>query len=160
MRGVDAWPLKESYERIGRKAHRRWPRMAWFLIDMAVSNAYVLYARYVAAEPERRPSHPAAASQMAFRRALMNALVGSFGTTRKRGRPSHAPEVRVKAEEQHLPIRSMQQRPRVVCALHHSAGRSGHQPRTTQGCETCGVAVHFACWRAHLPDESRGDETE
>ena len=44
MRGVDVWSQKESYYRIGRKSNRWWPRLAWFLIDMAVSNSYVLYA--------------------------------------------------------------------------------------------------------------------
>ena len=157
MRGVDVWSQKESYYHIGRKSRRWWPRLAWFLIDMAVSNAYVLYARYAAAQPEPRLPTPGAATQKAFRRALMQALVGTFTARKKRGRP---PSVRVARGEPHIPRLRMPRRTCTVCASQHSTSRGGHKPRTTDGCETCGVAVHIACWRAHLPREDDGDDTD
>jgi hypothetical protein len=150
MRGVDVWSQKESYYRIGRKSNKWWPRLAWFLIDMAVSNAYVLYARYSAAQPSPL-TH--AASQKAFRIKLMNELAGTFTARKKRGRPSHTPKMR-EDEEQHIPALRLPQRPCIVCAATHTTSRGGHKPRTTEGCETCGVAVHIACWKAHLPREA------
>ena len=155
MRGVDVWSQKESYNRIGRKSRRWWPRLAWFLIDMAVSNAHVLYLRYVDALSEPKPSHASAASQHEFRCALMTAPVGTFTARKKRGRPSHTPKVR--EGEVHIPRLHMPQRPCVVCAPEHTTVHGGHKPRTTEGCETCGVAVHIACWKAHLPAESKED---
>ena len=84
MRGVDVFSQRESYARPGRKSRRWWPRLAWFLVDMAVNNAYVLYMQYAAALPSR----PAAAkSPTEFRRALINALLGTFTSRKKRGRP-------------------------------------------------------------------------
>ena len=152
MRGVGVWSQKESHYRIGRNLNRWWPRLAWFLTNMAVSNAYVLCARH-AATLEHCP--PAAATQEAFRRALMHALVGTFTARNKRDRPSHT--LKVKEGEEHIPRLRMPQRPCVVCAPDHSVAAGGYKPGTTERCETCGVAVHIACWKLHLPHEEDAD---
>jgi hypothetical protein len=156
MRGVDVLSQRESYSHIGRKSRRWWPRLAWFLIDVAVNNAYVLYREYIASRTSR---DPAAQSQKGFRRALMHALVGTFTSRKKRGRPWHTPKVAAD-EPQHIPLLRQPQRPCVVCAPLHSATRGGHKPRTTEGCETCGAAVHIACWKGHLPCQSEEEDEQ
>ena len=72
MRGVDIFSQRESYSRPGRKSRRWWPRLAWFVIDMAVTNACVLYSQHQAGAglPAIKPK--------AFRRVLMLALVGKL----------------------------------------------------------------------------------
>jgi hypothetical protein len=156
MRGVDVFSQRESYSRIGRKSKRPWPRLAWFLIDIGISNAYVLYRQYVST---LQTVNSAGETPKAFRRALMQQLVGTFTARRKRGRPWSSAKI-AENEPQHIPRLRMAQRPCVVCSSQHSTTRGGHKPRTTEGCETCGIAVHIACWKRHLSHESEGEEEE
>ena len=124
-----------------------------FIIDVVVINAYVLYREYVAALPTTDPPshHPAAQSQKAFRRALMHALVGTYTSRKKSGRGWEIPKVRAD-EPQHIPqLHRPKSQPCVVCAKTHSVKMGGNKPRTREGCATCEVAVHIACWRDHLP---------
>jgi hypothetical protein len=157
MRGVDVFSQRESYARPGRKSRRWWPRLAWFLIDMAVSNAYVLYRQYAAG---LSPQPAAAKSPTEFRRALINALVGTFTSRKKRGRPWHP--VKLSADEpQHIPqLHREKAQPCVVCARNVRVGAGGNKPRTREGCRTCRVAVHINCWKEHLPHDEREDEME
>jgi hypothetical protein len=154
MRGVDVFSQRESYSRIGRRARRWWPRLAWFLIDMAINNAYILYRQYMAGQEEK---DVAAESSKAFRRALMKALVGTFTARKKRGRRSTQPRF-ASGEVPHIPkLRSVDQ-VCTVCSKTMRRSQGKHKPRTREGCETCGVAVHFACWKGHLPREEEGEE--
>jgi hypothetical protein len=154
MRGVDVFSQRESYSRIGRRARRWWPRLAWFLIDMAINNAYILYGQYVARQEHK---DTAAESPKAFRRALMQALVGTFTARKKRGRPWSQPKLPA-GEVQHVPqLRSAPQEC-TVCSKTMRLSHGKHKPRTREGCETCGVAVHIACWKAHLPREEEEAE--
>lgn len=155
MRGVDVFSQRESYARPGRKSRRWWPRLAWFLIDMAVNNACVLYSQYAATLPSR-PT--AAKSPTEFRRALINGLVGTFTSRKKRGRPWAA--ARVREGEQHIPCHRGKEQPCVVCASTHHCRQGRHKPRTRDGCETCGVPVHFVCWKEHLPHEQEEEADE
>ena len=152
MRGVDVFSQRESYSRPGRKSRRWWPRLAWFLIDMAVNNAWVLVCQY-ATTVSPRPA--AAKSPTEFRRALINALVGIFTSRKKRGRPWHTPKLAA-GEPQHIPqLHREKAQPCVVCARRVRVGAGGNKPRTREGCRTCGLAVHINCWQEHLPhDES------
>jgi hypothetical protein len=154
MRGVDVFSQRESYSRIGRRARRWWPRLAWFLIDMAINNAYILYRQYMAGREE---SDVAAQSPKAFRRALMQALVGTFTARKKRGRPSVQPRMPA-GEVQHIPQLHRERGVCVVCSKSMKRSQGKHKPRTREGCETCDVAVHVACWKDHLSWE--GEEGE
>ena len=146
MRGVDVFSQRTSYSQPGRKSRRWWPRLAWFLIDMCISNARVLYTR-----------HQRATSAKDFRLALMLALVGGFTARKKRGRP---PSVKVAADVPHIPeLHRPKAQPCTVCAKTISVGRGGNKPRTREGCKTCGIAVHHGCWEAHLP-HAEPDERE
>jgi hypothetical protein len=171
MRGVDVFSQRESYSRIGRKSRRSWPRLAWFLVDICVSNAFVLYKQHCAAHaaqappaqgPPRLPSD--AVSQKAFRRSLMHALVEGFTARKKRGRPPSTPKLSAD-EPQHIPRSGLPQRPCISCASKHTKSSGVHKPRTTVGCVTCGVAVHIdeqhaECWREHLPHEEEEENEE
>jgi hypothetical protein len=162
MRGVDVFSQQQSYTRIGRRTWRSWPRLAWFVIDMAISNAYVLYRQYIdmqAAEDAAAAAAPAAStSHKAFRRALMQALVGTFTARKKRGRP---PSTKLATDEpQHTPHHRANPKACVVCAKKVRVGHGESKPRTRDGCETCGVAVHFGCWKDHLPHEAEEEDEE
>ena len=133
------------HTRIGRKSNRWWTHLAWFMIDMAANNAYVLY-RLCA---QRKLS----AAQ--FREELMEALVGSFTQRKKRGRSE---KVHYREDEPLLPMHLSEQQPCVVCAKKRKLTDGKHKPRMRDGCETCGCAVHFTCWKQHLDVESKVDE--
>ena len=158
MRGVDVFSQRESYSRIGHRARRWWPRLAWFLIDMAINNAYILYRQYMAGQEE---SDIAAQSPKGFRRALMQALVGTFTARKKRGRPSLQPKLAAD-EVHHIPQLRAKDQVCTVCSKTMRRSQGKHKPRTREGCGTCGVAVHFACWKEHLlheeEDEKGGEE--
>jgi hypothetical protein len=151
MRGVDVFSQRQSYSRPGRKSPRWWRPLAWFLIDICILNARVLYS-------EHRPAAGLPkTSATAFRYDLLRALIGTFTSRKKRGRPlTH----KLAADEpQHIPQLSRPQHtPCVVCAKGLRLSNGQHKPRTREGCETCNVAVHIACWRKHLPHESDDEE--
>lgn len=139
-------PQRESYARIGRSTPRWWPHLAWFMIDVAVNNAYTLHK--LRADRKLSPTQ--------FREQLMHGLVGQFTQRKKRGRPE---KVRIRAGElHHLPMKLQQEAPCVVCLRGRKRKQGQHKPRTREGCETCGCACHFACWKQHLPVESEEDE--
>ena len=115
----------------GRKAQRSWPRLAWWLLDMCIINAFKLWS---VAE-----SHP---GQLRFREELMHELLGQLPPEhlpRKRGagrHPAHA------LASEHYPERVSEKRDCVVCS---------HQPeRRVQSRITCNACqVHLCvgqCW--------------
>jgi hypothetical protein len=144
---------------------------AWFLIDICVSNAFVLYQQHCVAHaaqtgPAQGSAHlPSdAASQKAFRRSLMHALAEGFTARKKRGRPTSHPRLSVD-EPQHIPRSGLPQRSCISCASKHTKSSGVHKPRTTAGCMTCGVAVHIdeqhaECWREHLPRREEEENEE
>ena len=147
MRGVDVYSQRESYARIGRKTPRWWPHLAWFMIDIAINNACVLY--------NLRTTTPKLTSTQ-FREQLMHLLVGEFTQRKKRGRPE---KVHIRADEpHHIPTKLLQQQPCMVCARKVVLTDGQHKPRTREGCQTCGRACHFSCWKEHLPVELEEDE--
>ena len=154
MRAVDVFSRRESYCRIGRRARRWWPRLAWFLVDLAINNAYVLYCEYMAGQ---QVSDIAAHTPKAFRRALMKELVGTFTARKKRGRPSSQLNPAEK-EVQHVPQLGRERKVCVVCSKTMRLTDGKHKPRTREGCETCDVAVHMAFWKGHLPEEEEEGE--
>ena len=140
MRGVDLYAQKEAYFRAGRRARKWWPRLAWFLIGMAISNAHILFVKHTGQK----------VSQRRFRELLMVALVGGFTARKKRGRPPAHPRPLADTDP-HVPHVG-KERPCSVCATKMQRSHGVHKPRTTRGCQTCGVAVHDGCWLEHLQD--------
>jgi hypothetical protein len=108
---------------IGRKARRCWPRLAWWLLDMCILNAFKLWAM--------GQQH---ASQLRFREDLMHELLKQLPTEhmpRKRGaglHPAHA------LASEHFPEHVSEKRDCVDCS---------HRPETrTQSrliCHACQV---------------------
>ena len=139
VRGADRSAHRDSPSVSARKT-RRWTRLSWFVLHVCVGNAYVLY------EQHRAATEQSASSPTDFRCALMRAL---------RQRPAaRAP--------QHIPqMGRPQPAPCVVCAEEPRLSTGQQQPRTTEGCETCDVAVHIEdCWAKHLTHGSEEDEPE
>ncbi len=107
----------------GRKAMRSWPRLAWWLLDMCILNAFKLWSM-----------GQGRVSQLDFREQLMHELMKQLpaeGVPRKSGaslHPAHA------LASEHFPERADEERDCVVCS---------HRPATrTQSrliCHACQV---------------------
>jgi hypothetical protein len=79
MRAVDVFfSHHQSYYSLGRRAKKWWPRLAWFLIDIGIVNAHILYVKHTEISINQRQ----------FRKQLMRELVASFTARKKRGRPN------------------------------------------------------------------------
>ena len=147
MRGVDVYSQRESYARIGCKTNRWWTPLAWFMIDAAVNNAYVLYTL-------RGAGRKLTATQ--FRKELMVALVGGYTQRKKLGRPEKQ-HIRA-GEPHHIPVKLPAPKPCMMCAKKMKLLNGEHKPRVSVSCQQCGRACHLECWKDHLPVESEQDE--
>ena len=66
--GVDVIDQLHSYYAIGRKSRRTWPRLAWWLIDVCIINAYRLFT--LQSQPDCTHLH--------FREQLMQQLAAAY----------------------------------------------------------------------------------
>ena len=81
--------LHYSYP-IGRKSKKCWPRLAWWLIDMCIVNAYILWSM------GKRDC-----TQLQFREELMFSLVKLFGSDREAVQVSRGANVSVALAKDH-----------------------------------------------------------
>jgi hypothetical protein len=90
---------------IGRKSRKSWWRLVWWLIDMCIVNAFILY---------RMQHH--GITQLAFRQQLMHELVYLFGANRNAIQVSRGANVSVALAKDHYPEHSGVQRDCKVCS--------------------------------------------
>ena len=108
---------------IGRKARRCWPRLAWWLLDMCILNAFKLWSI--------GQDHP---SQLQFREELMHQLLEQLPPDQKPQRASKRPKPADSPAKAHYSLLSEQQRDCVVCSA-----ASASRKRTHYICAECGV---------------------
>jgi hypothetical protein len=108
---------------IGRKARRCWPRLAWWLLDMCILNAFKLWSM-----GQQR------ASQLRFREELMHELLKQLPAEQKPHRASRRPDPADSPAKDHYSMLSQQQRDCVVCSA-----ASSTRKRTFYICAECGV---------------------
>jgi len=137
MRAVDVFAQREAYHHIGRKSRRWWPRLAWFIINIAINNAYTLYSSQAAQHPD---------SQSTFREQLMQAMVKDFTARKKTGRPPK--RVRNEPSTQHTVMRSNGVADCTVCRPRLSQGEHGR--RSIYKCRECDVYVCVDCFIVHV----------
>jgi hypothetical protein len=149
MRGVDLFSQYQSYYAIGRRAKKWWPRLAWFLIDVGLINARILYNIHMSSN----------LSQRQFRMMLMEELVEGFTARKKRGRPSayHKPAT---DDAEHTPTHRAVQKDCVVCRKQRRMSSGHHVGQTRDGCEECNAAVHFSCGKKHVHPQQSEEEDE
>jgi hypothetical protein len=118
----------------GRKAQRSWPRLAWWLLDMCIINAFKLWSI--------GQDHP---SQLRFREELMHQLLEQLppdSLPRKHGGRSRAAGESV---IDHYPDHSAADRDCVVCS-----SQVGKRKRSRTICSACGVHLCIGeCFRAY-----------
>lgn len=83
MRGVDVFAQRQSYSKIGRRSRKWFYSLVWFLVDVAIHNAYILY---------QKRHNQQSYDEKAFRKELMQLLVGGFSARKGAGARRPAPK--------------------------------------------------------------------
>jgi hypothetical protein len=124
-RSVDVINQLHYAHLLGRKAKCCWPRLAWWLLDVCVINAYKLWSLR-----HTPPDH------LSFRISLMNELLSQYQAHRRASQAAAYPLKEIPSAADHYPERSAAERDCVVCS---------HQPRKR-------VQSSFVCHvcRVHL----------
>jgi hypothetical protein len=122
-RSVDVMNQLHYSYLLGRKARRCWPRLAWWLLDMCILNAFKLWSL--------RQQH---ASHLQFREELMHRLLEQYPDGRRSAPPREHPPVAGALAKDHFSVRAGVQRDCVICS---------HQPHHRQQssfiCQACKV---------------------
>jgi hypothetical protein len=149
MRGVDVFAQREAYFRVGRRARKWWPRLAWFIFSIGLTNSYILYTKKEEAKKK--------VTQREFRFELMKQMIGDYTFRKARGRPRKKQR---RLDEVHTPVRMNKQGNCIVCAKPRGE-RGKHSKRSRYGCKQCDVNVCIECFEKHqeLPEEEE-DQTE
>jgi hypothetical protein len=118
----------------GRKSRRPWLRLAWWLIDMCIVNAFILYRM-----------DQQGVTQFAFREELMHSLVKMFGINQESVQASKHTQPSISLAYEHYSIHSSEERDCQVCS-----SRSRNRVRTRYICAKCQVHLCvgkcFACY--------------
>jgi hypothetical protein len=107
----------------GRKAQRCWPRLAWWLLDMCIINAFQLWSK--------GQQH---LGQLRFREELMHELLKQLPPEQIPQRASARPNPATSLAQQHYPLLSQQDRDCQQCS-----DRSAARKRSRFICAECGV---------------------
>ena len=142
MGGVDLADQLRSYYKVGRPSKKWWRYVFWFLLDVAMENAWIIYSASTHVPPARRGY-----DQLHFRSDVAELLRAGY-TSRKhvKGRRSSplVAAVDVANVGGHHPVRIQMKRGRAVCRQCSRAGRktpAGYQVETSYRCITCDVPL-------------------
>lgn len=138
MRGVDVFSQRQSYSKIGRRSKKWFYSLVWFMFDMAIHNAFILYQK------KHNQQHYA---EKDFRKQLMDQLVNGFSSRRKKGRvPTAAKRYR---DSLHTIQHSPSAKDCHECRNHRSSGQRGR--RTHWQCSDCNISLCIPhCYNKHI----------
>jgi hypothetical protein len=108
---------------IGRKSRKAWWRLAWWLIDMCIVNAFQLWSI-----GKEAPEH------LDFREQLMHSLVKLIGSNREAVQASRGANASVALVKDHHLVHTEQRRDCAYCSH-----QPNHRVTATYKCSSCGV---------------------
>jgi hypothetical protein len=126
-RSVDVMNQLHYSYLIGRKARRCWPRLAWWLLDMCILNAFKLWS-----------IGQQQSNQLRFREELVHELLTQLPAEYKPHRESRRPSAADSMAKDHYPERVHEDRDCAQCSQ-----RQQERVRSTFICHTC--KVHLCC---------------
>lgn len=135
---VDKSDQLRSYYGIACKANKWWKYMFWFLLDVTLVNAFILYTE-APGGPRPRPK-----SHLDFHLDVGEALIGGYTSRRRRSDVDLPGAPAVKVAHVHKPTRVKTQRGQSSCVVCSSNGiltAKGRHIQTRFECVTCGVAL-------------------
>jgi hypothetical protein len=131
---VDRVDQLRSYYAIERKSMKNWPPLAWWLVDMCITNAYALWRRDTKSED----------SQLVFRKELLRQLAAAYPPPHSHEEPAVPPHS-TRPAAGHWPKHAHKKRKCVVC----TRGRAGGSQSEIE-CEQCGVHLCLApCFKQY-----------
>lgn len=149
MGGVDLMDQITSYYEISRRSFKWWRKVAFYLIDLSIVNAYCLYRKF-------SPDTPIL-SHSDFRKAVVSSLVGEAmidppGASTGKRRHLSAEQDAARLTERHWsefipPVEGTKRkhgcRDCVVCNVPKSARNRFKRIQTTHWCPDCEVALCY-----------------
>jgi len=151
MGGVDLTDQLKGTYGINRKSKRWWLRLLWHFVDLAVTNAYILYRHsYIADHHPPMVYRPD--DQLQFRCKLIDQLVNHFSSRKQHGRPVKSPVVSlVPSRHKIADLRSLgvkKGRCEFCCVGPYKT--SSVRRETQFGCPKCKVRLcPVTCWAAY-----------
>lgn len=137
---VDTIDQMESYYSICRKSKRWWPRLAYWLIDMCINNAWRLYQKQI--DPKISLLH--------FRIKLMHELAGNNNNNNNGNNSNTCTYIACKNDGHHL-IRNDNKRDCYVCS-----DRNKNRVQTHFMCAPCNKYVCvLECYDIHRVEDRR-----
>jgi hypothetical protein len=137
MRGVDVFAQRQSYSKIGRRSRKWFYSLVWFMFDVAIHNAFILYQK-----KHKQPHY----SEKDFRKQLMDHLVNGF-TSRKKGRT--APVLKRQRDSLHPLEHVSKHSDCVQCRPKLEQGQHGR--RSHYRCSDCKVFLCVPdCYNKHV----------
>jgi Transposase IS4 len=147
LRGVDVFAQRHSYSKIGRKSRKFFYSLIWFLVDVAIHNAFLLHLM-----KHRLRNY----DEKAFRQQLMQQLVGTFSARKKvMGQPKRP------RDALHCIVHTEQRGPCQQCRTR--VGHGDHNRRSHWCCDDCQVFLCMPeCYNKHIQAlaEQRADVIE
>lgn len=150
MGGVDRFDQHMANYTIVQKSKKWWMKLFYYFLDSAVVNSFILYTQSCNLKNQKPMSH------LKFRSALVNGLIGSFsskkrkgympasGKARKRNSPSGRPTIentiRLSNVGAHMPEKNDKYRRCAMCSTKKKEKRSNII------CKTCNVALCKECF--------------
>lgn len=139
MNGVDrADQLRSTYS-ICRKAAKWWKYLFWFMVDVAICNAFILMKESKHHTIKTKSGRRRERTQLEFRTQLAHQLLGDYWGKRKR---ESIPEHQTRGLS-HWPTEMDKKRTCKYCAKNKIRRERIH------GCEQCGVNLCVTCFKPY-----------
>ena len=142
MLGVDRLDQRMSYYQFVRKSVRWWRKVFFWIVEVAVVNAYILYLNHT--DAHRKLKHKE------FRRMLVLALCEEQCSARQSSRPRRRQDQTLeRLRGSHYPDTGAVRRDSRMCSVR---GQGGRRHLTTSFCVTCSDHPHLCigeCFRAY-----------
>lgn len=139
MNGVDrADQLRSTYS-ICRKAAKWWKYLFWFMVDLAICNAFILMKESKHHTIKTKSGRRRERTQLEFRTQLAHQLLGDYWGKRKR---ESIPEHQTRGLS-HWPTEMDKKRTCKYCAKNKIRRERIH------GCEQCGVNLCVTCFKPY-----------
>lgn len=137
MGGIDYSDQLRKYYQVRLKSRKFYKYIFWFMVELAITNAYILCKHH---------SSMNIANLKEFRSQLAIALIGSYSSRKRRGRPSALPAPKRFSQMLHWPRKASTRSHRChYCQVHFKRRRE-----TTWRCDTCSV---FLCHNGTPEDD-------
>jgi Transposase IS4 len=138
MRGVDVLAQRLSYSKLGRRSKKWFYSLSWFLFDIGIHNAFILY------QAKHNKQHY---REKDFRKQLMELLVGDFTARKAMGRP--VPKLKRPQDRLHRLVHSERHGDCKQCRRKLRSGQHGRQSHYR--CEDCQVFLCVPdCYNKHI----------